>query len=161
MKVIDTEAGLSKFIWDCCFKEWRDELIDFKPNYSGDILEPEFLNTKYPLVLFTGSLGLGYGLFSGIPCYNLNECCDMIIALIKDPNKKKVTLIPDFPNGCDIVDTDFDKISNTGEGSFRMRARIDIDEDNNLIIRSIPYRTTLRKIMQEQIPNLVEKSKLK
>lgn len=157
---IDTEAGFSDFIWDCCFKDWKDELVDFMPNYSGECLEPEFLITKYPLVLFTGSLGLGYGLYSGVPNYNFTDICKLVKELVKNPNKKNVSAIPDFPNGCLIVDTDFEKINRMGEGVIRMRGEIDIDEKNNLVIKSIPYRATLNKIIDEQIPKLVEKSKL-
>ena len=158
-----TECGLSSFIWDCCFSEWDDRLVSFKPNYSQSLEEPIYLNTKYPLVMFTGTFGLGYGLYSGMPPYNFSEVMDMLIELIKDPDKKKVTLIPDFPTGCDIVGTkkDFDKICEIGEGTVKMRAKIEEDEKGNLHIKSVPYAVALDDVVLQQIPDLVEKTKAK
>lgn len=153
------EVGMAEFAWDCFFKDWNEALVNFHPNYSGDTLEPDYLPARYPLILLTGTSGLGYGLFSGIPCYNINEVIDLTIDLIKNPNKKKVVLVPDFPTMCDIVDTDFAMISEKGEGTFRMRGHIEITEDGNLEIQSIPYQSTLDKI-EEQIKKLVEKSKM-
>ena len=155
-----TESAISEFAWDCCFSEWQDSLIDFKPNFSGTEKEPEFIPTKYPLALFSCLTGIGYGIYSGIPPYNFNEVMDALIELIKNPNKKKVKLIPDFPCGCQIVNTDFDAINAKGEGTLTLRGKIEEDENGDLHIRSIPYGVTLEKIIDEQIPELVEKGKI-
>ena len=155
-----TEASLSKFAWDCFFSEWDERIIDFVPNYIGDSYEPEYLPAKYPVVLFNLITGIGYGLYSGIPTYNFNEIMDLLIELIKNPNKKKVVAIPDFATGCDIVNTDFEQICNKGEGTITLRGRIDIDEDNNLHIKSVPIGVSLDKIIKDQIPKLAEKMKI-
>ena len=154
------ECGMSEFAWDCYFSEWQDELVDFKLNYSGDILEPEFLPAKYPVALFLGNSGMGYGLYSGIPAYNISETIDLVIALIENPNKRKVYLIPDFPNGCDIVNDDFELMCEKGEGTVQMRGRLEINEKGNIEIKSIPFQTTLEKIVEVQLPNLVNEGKI-
>ena len=156
-----TEVSMPDFTWDCFFKDWDDDAVDFKLNYSGTLREPEFLPSKYPIALFKGtSSGIGYGLYSGIPPYNINEVCDLTIELIKNPNKKKATLIPDFPNGCQIVDNDFDLISAKGEGSIRLRGEVKKNKKGNLEIHSIPYKTSVNKIVNEQITKLVVDGKL-
>lgn len=153
------EAFMPEFTWDCFFSEWEDAIIDFRPNYSGDIDEPEALMCKYPYALFNGVTGLGYGLYGGIPPFNIGETIDLVIELIKNPNKSQVYLIPDLPTYCDVVDTDFKKICNTGEGPFRIRGRIEINKNGNLVIRSIPFQTNINAII-EQIKELVEKTKI-
>lgn len=154
------EAGMSKFTYDCFFKDWDINIVELKDNYANNDYEPEYLMAKYPLLLFNGTIGgIGYGLYSGIPCHNIGETVDLIKSIIKNPDKKKVVLIPDFPNGCDIVDCDFQNIYEKGEGNFRMRGRIDITDDGNLIIRSIPYLSTIGAI-EDRIIELVKTSKI-
>ena len=158
-----TECSLTPFVYDCCFEEWDNKLVSFKPNYSQSEQEPVYLNTKYPLVMFTGTFGLGYGLYSGMPPYNFNETMDALITLLENPDTEKITLVPDFPTGCDIVGTkkEFEKICEIGEGTVKMRGRIEEDEKGNLHIVSVPYAVTLDKVVLEQIPDLVENTKAK
>lgn len=153
-----TECRLAPFAYDCYFRDWEVDLVDMKPNFDGSEIEPENLNALYPVTLFHGSFGLGYGLYTGIPPYNVNEVCDLIIELIKNPKKKKVSLIPDFPVPMEIVNMDFDKMNEVGEGTITLRGKIDI-EDGNLVIKSIPYQTNTGKILS-QIEDLVVDKKI-
>lgn len=153
-----TEAKMTQFAYDCYFKDWEDETIDMKSNFDNTELEPEYFDATYPVILFHGSYGLGYGLYTGIPPYNVNEVCDLIIDLIKNPKKKKVSLIPDFPTPMEIVNMDFETMNEKGEGTITLRGKIDI-EDGNLIIKSIPYQTKTSKIL-DQIEKLVLDKKI-
>lgn len=153
-----TEAKMSQFAYDCFFKDWEEDIMDMKLNFDNTELEPEYFDATYPVILFHGSYGLGYGLYSGIPPYNVSEVCDLIISLIKNPNKKKVSLIPDFPTPMEIVNMDFETMNEKGEGNITLRGKIDI-ENGNLIIKSIPYQTKTSKIL-EQIEKLVLDKKI-
>lgn len=46
------EARMSEFAIDCFFSDFDKYCIPMKPSYDGDIMEPEFLPSKYPNVLF-------------------------------------------------------------------------------------------------------------
>ena len=120
------------------------------PNFDNSELEPECLDSKYPVVLLKPSFGIGWGKYSGIPPFNLKELFELVIELIKNPNKKEVFLVPDFPTPCEIVDNDFKDICNTGEGKFRIRGIIE-REDNDLIIKSIPYKTNTKAIINKLV----------
>ena len=154
------ETNMTQFAYDCFFKDWNDILVDFKDNYAKDLLEPEFLPARYPYILFNGTTGLAYGLYCGIPPFNVGDIIDLTKSLIKNPNKKHIYAIPDFPTGCDIVDTDFEKMCDTGEGSINMRAHIELNERGNLVITSIPFQTTVSDIIDKILELKNVKNKL-
>lgn len=130
-----------------------------KKNFDGSEMEPEFLNTMFPVVLTIGTFGMGWGKYSGIPPFNFTEVCKLAIELIKNPDLKDPVLIPDFSTPCEIVNTDFKEMCKTGEGKFRVRGIIEDHGDDELIIRSIPYQTKLDPI-KETIISLVRDKKL-
>lgn len=157
-----TETYLSQFALDCVVGDLAksSNVVDWSPTYNQARMEPEFLPVTVPLLLINGAFGIGYGILSNIPTHNINEVIDATIALIKNPNLK-ITLIPDQCMPCDIIDTDFDKICNTGLGTFKVRGRMDVDEikiKNTvhpcLIIRSVPdsvYLDSIKKAIIELI----------
>lgn len=154
-----TEVNMSSFAWDVFFKEWDDNIVDFKNNYSNSTVEPEFLPARFPTSLIFGSTGMGYGLYSGIPQFNLKDVANLTLKLIDDPSHKKCTLIPDFAYHCQIVNNDFDKIFDKGEGTFRIRGEIVENERGNLEILSTPYQTSWFNI-EDQIKDLVKNGKI-
>ena len=122
--------------------------------YTGDEDEPEVLPARYPHALFNPQLsGIGFGLASNIPPFNVAEVMEATIKLIKNP-KAKIFLVPDSPTGADIVDDgQFEKINETGVGTFTLRGTTEVDEINNTItITSIPLQITIDAI----IKNIVE-----
>lgn len=154
-----TEVGMSDFTWDCFFADWEPQTVDFKPNFTNKLVEPEYLPSKFPVGLIIPSTNMGWALYAGVPSFNLIDVANLTLKLIDNPDYNKCTLIPDFPVPCDIVSTDFKKICEKGEGTFRMRSRIDEDEDGHLIIRNMPYQTTW-KTVEEQIIALKNKTKI-
>lgn len=137
------EARMSDYAWACFFEDFKDSIVDEKLTFNEKSHEPIVLPAKYPHALFNGVLGIGYGLSSNIPPYNVAEVLNATIALIKDPTKK-ITLIPDSPTGCYVLDKgEFGEISATGKGSYTMRAVTVIDNDTNTItITNPPYSVT-------------------
>mgnify|MGYP004545279593 FL=1 len=124
-----------------------------KLGYDGENYEPEFLPAKYPHILFNPQFsGIGYGLASNIPPFNVTEVLDATIALIKNPNAK-IMLIPDSPTGCDVIDDgQFKKINKTGQAKVTFRATSTIDFVNSVIhISSLPINSTSKNVISNII----------
>lgn len=158
-----TEIKLSKFAQECIIGDLSSSVksVDWLPNYSNTCMEPEFLPVKVPLLLIEGTLGIGVGLRADIPAHNLAEVIDATIQLIADPNSN-VILVPDHCMSCDIYNTDWDKISKTGFGHYKIRGRIDIEDYKNkkaLVIKSVPDLTFLDTV-KTKLEDLVEKKKI-
>lgn len=153
------EARMSEYAWKCFFEDFEDSVVDFKMSFNGKTEEPVVLPAKYPHALFNGVLGIGYGLSSNIPPYNVAEVLNATIALIKNP-KQEIVLIPDSPTGCYVLDKgEFEKISKTGVGSYTMRAVTKIDDINNTItITNVPYAVGSNEIKDAIIAMRDDKS---
>lgn len=154
------EAKISKYAWKCFFEEFNLKYVTSKPNFSGDVLEPEYLPSRYPNSLISGTFGVGYGLAAGQPNFNLQEAISLTLKLLDDPLYPDTTLIPDAPTGAHIIDEgQFPEMARTGEGKFQMRGEVEIDEEHNeLIIKSLPIQVTLNQI-KDAILKLVEEDK--
>lgn len=155
------EARISKYAYKCFFEDFNINFVNTKPNFLGDSFEPEYLPARYPNVLINHTFGIGYGLATGLPTYNLREVLELTLKLMDDPNHPDVTLIPDSPTGAHIIDEgQFQAISETGKGKFRMRGHIEIDEENNeLILRSVPLQVTSNQV-KEDILKLHDENKI-
>lgn len=158
-----TECKLSKFALECVIGELAStsKAVDWLNNYSNTCLEPEYLPVKIPLLLVEGSLGIGVGLRADIPAHNLGEVIDAAIYLMHNP-EGNVALVPDHCMACEIYDTDWEKISKTGFGHYKIRGKIDIENYKGktaLVIKSLPDMTFLDTI-REKIEDLVEKKKI-
>lgn len=156
------EAALSEYTIDCFFDDFDEYCIPMREAYTGEGYEPEYLPAKYPHVLFNPQFSsIGYGLASNIAPFNVSEVLDATIALMKNP-KAKISLIPDSPTGCDIVDNgDFGDINKIGVGKLKMRAKYEIDYVENMIhITALPYNVCSKGII-EKISELRNKLKNK
>lgn len=151
-------ARMEEFTYDAYFSEWHEgNSTDFNPNYTGEYVEPEYLPAKYPMIFIKGTFGIGSGLSTGIPSFNLNELIDLVLKLIDNPDYKKCWLVPDMPDRCLIVDNDFKKMCEIGEGAFRTRGEMHVDKNGDLIITSLPYNVTADKVMAKIIEIVKEK----
>ncbi len=146
-------ARISKYAYKCFFEDFNLRIINTKMNYLGSDVEPEFLPARYPNVLINHSFGIGYGMSTGIPTYNLREVLELTIKLLHDPLHEDITLIPDIPTGADVIDEgQFKSISETGKGKFRMRGHIEVDTENNrLTILSVPIQVTAKNVKEDII----------
>lgn len=162
-----TEAKISKFALENVVGELRenDNIVDWSPTYNNRMVEPEFLPVTVPLLLINGIFGIALGLTSRIPKHNINEVIDATINLIRNP-ESDVVLIPEQGMPCDIIETNFKQISNTGSGKYRVRGRMEIEDvkvGNKMVkaiaIKSLPDLTYLDSIL-EKINEFVEKKKL-
>ena len=147
-----TEVMLSKFAVDVIFKEMKEtpNIVDWTSTFTGDGIEPEYLPVKVPLLLINGVHGIGTGKATSIPSHNINEVIDATVKLIDNPNAQ-VVLIPDQCMACEIIDTNWKRISNSGNGSFTVRGVVTIEvadkgkanEHYMLVVRSVPDGATL------------------
>ena len=147
------EAKVSEYMIDCFFEDFDKFCVPMKLAYDGKSEEPEFLPAKYPHVLFNPQFsGIGYGLASNIPPFNVTEVLDATIQLIINP-KSKILLIPDSPTGCDIIDEGlFNDINKTGQSKVTFRATAEIDfVENVIIITSLPLLSTSEKVISKII----------
>lgn len=97
------------------------------------------------------------GISTSICTYNLKEVLEATIDLIENPDTDVVVLIPDSPTGAYIVDEgQFEEISATGKGRFKMRGVIDIDEEKNILhVRSTPLQVSWKTIKKSVFDILV------
>ena len=141
------EAKLSEFSQDILFADLEDSNVPMRMNYLGTELEPDYLPAKVPLILCNPAFsGIGIGVATNIPPFNMSEVIQATIKLIKNP-KAKVMLIPDSPTGCNIVDTGFfQTINDVGGGddvTLTMSATYEIDYIMNIItVTSLPLKHT-------------------
>lgn len=158
-----TEAKLSPFAIDTVIGELKetDKVVDWDDNYDNTRLEPGYLPSALPLLLINGADGIAVGVKVEIPAHNITEVIDAAIAILHDPNAN-IVLIPDTCMPCEIVDSDWKSITNTGSGKFKVRGIIDTGEYQGypaLIIRSIPDGTYLGTIT-EKIDDLILNNKI-
>ena len=145
-----TETTLSPFALDCVIGDLKEtnQVVDWVKNYDGSTTQPVFLPIKVPLLLINGTDGIAIGMKADIPSHNINEVIDATIRLIDDPNSQ-VVLIPDHCMPCEIVDTNWKSISNSGNGVYTVRAVInngDYEGYPALFIKSLPNKTRLEPI---------------
>lgn len=160
-----TECALSNFGYDILIDELSqsNNIVDWLDTYkrNGD-KEPEYLPVKLPLLLINGTFGIGVGMQCSIPSHNLGEVVDATLALIKNP-EAKITLIPDLPQDCELIESDWKRISNTGEGSFRVRGKIITEQDSKgnytLRIVSLPDQVDSNSIY-DKINDMISKKQL-
>src|SRR5437773_6042633 len=161
-----TEARLSAVAGEM-LEDLERDTVDFTDNYDGKYREPMVLPSKFPNLLVNGSDGIAVGMATEIPPHNLREVCDALIKLIDEPETNILQLMeiipgPDFPTGgiiCGrqgIVDGYL-----TGRGKVTLRARADINEDEDqIIIREVPYQQTRNRLM-EAMGELVKDERIK
>lgn len=153
------KARLSEYAQACFFEDWKESVVDMVMGYDEETKEPLYLPAKYPNALLNGCLGIGYGMASNIPPFNFKEVVDATITLMMDPNAT-IVLIPDSPTGADIIEGDFAKISDMGNGTYSMRCKYTIDaETNTITITNLPYQITVNSI-REKIADIKEKNGL-
>lgn len=153
-----TEVKLSDFTIDV-LKDLNNHSIDFVPNYDGTKLMPEVLPVKFPTILHYCQSGIGVGMASNIPSFNMKEISNAIEKYIK--NKEKTMLIPDFATGGQIVleSSEISKVNKEGKGSIKLRAKYNV-EGNSIIVTEIPYTTT-REAIIEKIIDLIKDGNIK
>ncbi len=163
-----TEAKLEKLANDV-LGDMDKDTVDFQLNFDDTIQEPTVLPTKAPLLLLNGSAGIAVGMATNMAPHNLGECCDAICAYIDNPDIDTDGLMhyikgPDFPTGGIIQGIQgIREAYETGRGRVVMRAKTEIEVDNNgretIVVTEIPYMVN-KKEMLERIGQMVDDKKI-
>ncbi|RAO95258.1 DNA gyrase subunit A [Mycoplasma wenyonii] len=134
----------------------KENSVDFVPNYDGSKEEPVILPIVVPSILLNGGDGIAVGMASKIPSHNLKELCQLAIALLDEPSLHESQMLeiikgPDFPTGGLILGyKGVQKYLLTGKGSFRIRARAELDwEKNQIIFTEIPYGVKKNRLIKK------------
>ncbi|WP_375490650.1 DNA gyrase subunit A [uncultured Jatrophihabitans sp.] len=152
-----------------------EETVDFVPNYAGNTTEPVILPARFPNLLVNGSEGIAVGMATRIPPHNLREVGAGVAWALDHPDatseellEKLIELVPgpDFPTRALIVGRDgIEDAYRTGRGSIRMRAVVDVEEDEKrgggtqLVVTELPYQVNPDNLVQS-IAELVRLGKL-
>jgi DNA gyrase subunit A len=145
------------------------ETVDFTPTFDDQRDEPRVLPSRLPNLLVNGAAGIAVGMATNIPPHNLREVVAATVHLIDDPDATVADLIrhvqgPDFPTGGFIHGRDgIREAYETGRGRLIMRAKVEIEEDDDgacrIIVNEIPYMVNKARMI-EQIAGLVREKKI-
>ena len=128
-------------------KEWRD-------NYDDTEQYPMVLPSKGFFNLVNGGYGIGVGLASSIPQYNLKELNNALIKLLWNPDVSfdEIYCAPDFATGAILLNANEVKESHkNGRGkACKLRAVIEWDPSERCLnVTEIPYMLYTETICKE------------
>ena len=164
-----TEARMSKLTHEL-MADLDKETVDFQPNYDEKEFEPTVMPARFPNLLVNGSAGIAVGMATNIAPHNLTEVINATLALIDNPEIEIEGLMehipgPDFPtagiiNGSSGIHLAY----RTGRGRVLMRARAEIETDDNsgreaIVVSELPYQVNKARLI-EKIAELVKEKKL-
>jgi len=163
-----TEARLQKITPEM-LEELDKDTVDFTSNYDETRKEPVVFPSRIPNLLVNGSSGIAVGMATNMPPHNLTEICNAVIALIDDPDIENLDLRryiagPDFPMGGFILGAEgIKEYFETGRGRLVLQGEAELvtgaNEQESIIIRSIPYQVT-KTLLIEKIVDLVKEKKI-
>ncbi|NOQ64518.1 MAG: DNA topoisomerase IV subunit A [Methyloprofundus sp.] len=159
-----TESRLTAYA-QTLLKELGQGTVDWQDNFDGTLKEPVTLPARLPNILLNGTMGIAVGMATDIPPHNLREVANACVHLLDNPKATLDDLFmfvqgPDYPTDAEIVSSreDLQKIYVNGNGSVRMRAKYEL-EDNNIIITALPHQVSGAKLL-EQIAAQMQAKKL-
>jgi DNA gyrase subunit A len=147
----------------------NEDTVDFVENYSGELMQPSVLPSRFPNLLVNGSQGIAVGMATSIPPHNLVEVVDAALHLIENPDATAEELLrfikgPDFPTGGFLVGNGgiHDALT-TGRGSVKIRAVCDVQEVRKgrtaIVVTELPYQVSIERIVAK-IKDLVDNKRL-
>lgn len=130
--------------------------------YDDSRDEPVTLEVKLPNVLLLGGEGIGVGYSTNIPQHNLRGVVSAMKLLASKGTltaKRREQLIPDFPSGCDVMDTPgLQEYLSQGKGSLTLRAKCSVSKLKRsgrkadwevLEFTCLPYGVSTEKVGQQ------------
>ncbi len=159
-----TQAKLAP-ICEELFLDISKDCVEFVPNYDNSLKEPVLLPVKFPSILVNSNVGIAVSMACAICPFNLKEVCLATIKIIRNEDFNILSVLkgPDFPGGGFLVEDKaaFEKIYETGKGSFKIRSKYLVDKQSGCIdITEIPYTTTVEAVI-DKIISLIKLNKIK
>lgn len=155
-----TELRLSKLAGNLFTDIEKKTVSEWDNSFDDTDIYPRVLPSKGFYNIVNGSTGIGVGLASSIPQFNIKEVNEALIKLLENPNIdfNEIYCEPDFATGAIILNGNEVKESlRAGKGAaIKMRAIIEYEEkDNVLRAKELPYGVYTNTI-SEQIQKLLE-----
>jgi DNA gyrase subunit A len=146
-----------------------EDVVNFIPNYDGQLLQPEVLPAAFPNLLVNGASGIAVGMATNMAPHNLVEVINATQHLMRNPEATLDELMafipgPDLPTGGIVVGLDGIRDAyETGKGTFRTRARTTIEQVSarrtGIIVTELPYLVGPERVI-ERIKDGVTKKKI-
>lgn len=149
-----TESRLSK-VSDVLFTDINKDTIDeWRDSYDGTKQYPAVLPTKGFYNIVNGTSGIGIGMASSIPQYNIKELNEALIYLIDNPDCdfEDIYCAPDFATGAILYNENEVKESMKNGTGFacKLRSVAEFDsKDRCFIVTEIPYGVYTNTICKE------------
>ena len=139
-----TESRLSQ-VSDILFSDIKKDTIEeWRDNYDNTKQYPSVLPSKGFYNIVNGTTGIGIGMASSIPQFNIKEVNEALIKLLWNPDIdfEDIYCAPDFATGAILLNENEVKESlKNGQGfSCKLRSVVDYDSTEKcFIITEIPY----------------------
>ena len=139
-----TESRLSK-VSDLLFEDIDKDTIDeWRDSYDNTKQFPNVLPTKGFYNIVNGTQGIGVGMASSVPQYNIKDVNNALIHLIDNPDCsfEEIYCAPDFATGAILYNENEVKQSmKNGEGfACKLRSVVEFDKKERcFIVTEIPY----------------------
>ena len=149
-----TESRLSK-ISNILFTDInKDTIEEWRDNYDNTKQYPSVLPSKGFYNVCNGSQGIGIGMASSIPQYNLKEMNQALEHLLLNPDCdfEEIYIAPDFATGAILLNEDEVKESMRAGTGFacKLRSVVDYDKKENcFVVTEIPYSVYTNTICGE------------
>jgi DNA gyrase subunit A len=159
-----TEAALEML------DEIDEDTVEMRPTFDGERSEPSYLPARLPNLLVNGTTGIAVGMATNMAPHNLREVYEAI-KLVMTKRRPRPTVDelmavlpgPDLPSGGIVVDDGLRDAYETGRGSFRMRARVDVVDltraRQGLVVTELPLNVGPERVVA-RIQELVRGGKL-
>ena len=139
-----TEARLSKLAAYLFEDIDKDTIEDWRDNYADNEQYPAVLPTKGFFNLVNGTSGIGIGMASSVPQYNLRELNNALIHLIDNPDCpfEEIYCAPDFATGAILYNEEDVKNSMREGNGFacKLRSVVEFDaKERCFVVTEIPY----------------------
>ncbi len=164
-----TECRLSNAALEM-LSELDEDTVELRPTYDGELTEPIYLPAMLPNLLVNGTTGIAVGMATNMPTHNLREIY-AAIELVLTQRRPRPTVDellalvpgPDFPSGGTIIDESIREAYETGRGSVRIRARIEVEKltrsRDALVVTELPYMVGPERVVA-RIKELLKDNKL-
>ncbi len=157
-----TESRLTAYA-QTLLSELGQGTVEWIDNFDGTMKEPQLLPARLPNILLNGTMGIAVGMSTDIPPHNLREVAAACIQLLDAPETPLTQLMdfvrgPDYPTEAEIISSqeDIQKMYLGGNGSIKMRARYE-QEENNIVITALPYQVSGAKLLEQIAAQMLAK----
>ena len=139
-----TESRLSK-ISNILFTDIdKDTIEEWRDSYDNTKQYPAVLPTKGYYNICNGTMGIGIGMASSVPQYNLREMNEKLEYLLLHPDCEfeDIYIAPDFATGAILLnEADVKNSMKKGNGfACKLRSVVEYDKkDNCFVVTEIPY----------------------